>query len=117
MRYMMLILQDEEALANAPKQQLWAEYGAFVEALAKAGPGFADGERLQSSATATTVRVRESATNVLDGPYVDTKEQLAGYFIIDVPDLDEAIKWAKLCPGSKYGAVEIRPMMQAPKRS
>jgi hypothetical protein len=107
---MMLIHHDEEALANAPKQQLWADYAAFNEALAKAGDGFAAGERLESSAVATTVRVRDGGSQVLDGPYADTKEQFAGYFMIDVPDLDEAITWARRCPSAKYGAIEIRPL-------
>jgi hypothetical protein len=113
MRYMMLVHHDEEALAQAPKQQLWAEYAAFNEALAKAGAGFAAGERLESSAAATTVRVRDGDSQVLDGPYADTKEQFAGYFMIDVPDLDEAITWARRCPSSKYGAIEIRPLTPA----
>jgi len=108
-RYMMLIHHDEEALANASRQQLWAEYAAFNEALAKAGAGFAAGERLESSVAATTVRVRDGSSQVLDGPYADTKEQFAGYFMIDVPDLDEAITWARRCPSAKYGAIEIRP--------
>ena len=116
MRYMMLIHHDEETLAHAPKQQLWADYAAFNEALAKAGNGFAAGERLESSAAATTVRVREGNSQVLDGPYADTKEQFAGYFMIDVPDLDEAITWAKRCPSSKYGAIEIRPLWQEQSR-
>lgn len=112
MRYMMLIYHDEEALNNAPKEELWAEYAAFNQALAKAGAGFAPGERLESSAAATTVRVRDGNSQVLDGPYADTKEQLAGYFFIDVPDLDEAIAWARRCPSSKYGAIEIRPLTE-----
>jgi hypothetical protein len=107
-RYMMLIHHDEEALAKAPKQELWTEYAAFNEALAKAG--FAPGERLEGSDAATTIRVRDGSTKVLDGPYADTKEQFAGYFMIDVPDLDEAITWARRCPSSKYGAIEIRPL-------
>lgn len=109
MRYMMLIHHDDEAMARAPKQELWAEYAAFNEALAKAGPGFAAGERLESADTATTIRLREGKTNVLDGPYADTKERFAGYFLIDVADLDEAIAWARRCPSAKYGAIEIRP--------
>ncbi len=110
MRYMMLIHHDEEALARAPKPQLSTEYAAFNEALAKAGAGFAAGERLAASDAATTVRTRDDQTKVLDGPYADTKEQFAGYFLIDVPSLDEAIVWARRCPSSKYGAVEIRPL-------
>jgi hypothetical protein len=116
-RYMMLIHHDEEALARAPKQALWAEFAAFNEALAKAGTGFAAGERLESSAAATTLRVRDGDSKVLDGPYADSKEQFAGYFMIDVPDLDEAIIWAKRCPSSKYGAIEIRPLWHGQTRS
>ena len=87
--------------------------GAFMEALAKA-EGCAAGERLQSSSLATTVRQHDGKTEVLDGPYADTKEQLAGYFVVDVPSLDEAIAWAKRCPSSKYGSIEIRPMLAQP---
>jgi hypothetical protein len=113
MRYMMLIHHDEAALAAAPQKELWAEYGAFNEALSKAGVGMASGERLQPSSAATTVRHAQGKTDVLDGPYADTKEQFAGYFFVTVPDLDEAIAWAKRCPSSKYGAIEIRPVVDA----
>jgi hypothetical protein len=109
MRYMMLIHHDEKALAAAPQQELWAEFAAFNEALAKAGAGFSTGERLQGSAAATSVRVASGKIDVLDGPYADTKEQFAGYFMIEVPDLDQAIAWATRCPSSKYGVIEIRP--------
>ena len=108
MRYMMLIHHDEEALAKAPQQELWSDYAAFNEALAKAGGQ--TGERLQSSSAATTVRATGGKTAVMDGPYAETKEQLAGYFLLDVPDLDQAISWAARCPSSKYGAIEIRPL-------
>ncbi|HEY6224110.1 MAG TPA: YciI family protein [Gemmatimonadales bacterium] len=112
MRYMMLIHHDEAALAAAPKQELWADYAAFNEALSKAGAGMASGERLQPSSAATTVRQRDGKTDVLDGPYADTKEQLAGYFFITVSDIDQAIAWARRCPSSKYGSIEIRPIME-----
>jgi len=110
MRYMMLIHHDQQALAAAPQQELWADYAAFNEALAKAGAGFSSGERLKGGEAATSVRVRGGKTDVLDGPYADTKEQFAGYFMIDVADLDEAVAWAKRCPSSKYGVIEIRPL-------
>lgn len=110
MRYMMLIHHDEVALANAPQEQLWADYAAFNEALAKAGDGMSAGERLQPASAATTVRSLDDQTDILDGPYADTKEQLAGYFMIDVADLDEAIAWARRCPSSRYGSIEIRPL-------
>ena len=111
MRYMMLIHHDEAALAAAPQKDLWAEFGAFNEALSKAA-GAATGERLQPSSAATTVRQQDGKTDVLDGPYADTKEQFAGYFFVDVPDLDQAIAWAKRCPSSKYGSIEIRPLVE-----
>ncbi|WP_437290208.1 YciI family protein [Sorangium sp. So ce406] len=112
MRFMMLIHHDEAALAAAPQKELGAEYGAFKEALDKA-EGCSAGERLQPSSAATTVRRHDGKTEVLDGPYADTKEQFAGYFIIEAPSLDEAIVWAKRCPSSKYGSIEIRPIVDA----
>ena len=113
MRYMMLIHHDDAAMAAADQKALWADYAAFNEALSKAGAGMAWGERLQPSSAATTVRQANGKTDVLDGPYADTKEQFAGYFFVTVPDLDEAIAWAKRCPSSKYGAIEIRPVFEA----
>lgn len=112
MRYMMIIHHDEEALKAAPQQQLWAEYAAFNEALKKAGAGFASGERLNGGKTGTVVRSRAGKTDVLDGPYADTREQLAGYFFIDVPGIEQAVEWANRCPSSKYGAIEIRPIVE-----
>lgn len=112
MRYMMLIHHDEAALAAAPQKELWADYSAFNDALNKAA-GASSGERLKPSSAATTVRQRDSKADVLDGPYADTKEQFAGYFFIDASDIDEAITWAKRCPSSKYGSIEIRPVVEA----
>jgi hypothetical protein len=112
MRYMMLIHHDETALSSAPQKELWADWAAFNEALNKAGAGYSAGERLQPSSGATTVRQHDGKTDVLDGPYIDTKEQFAGYFFITVADLDEAITWAKRCPATKFGSIEIRPVME-----
>lgn len=109
MRYMMLINHDEAALGAAPQQELWADYAAFTEALAKAA-GAESGVRLQPSSAATTIRVTNGKTEILDGPYADTREQLGGYFFIEAPDLDAAIAWAMRCPSIKYGSVEIRPV-------
>jgi hypothetical protein len=112
MRYMMLIHHDEVALANAPQKELWPDYAAFNEALAKAGGQSSAGERLQPASAATTIRTLGDRTEVLDGPYADTREQLAGYFMLDVADLDEAIAWARRCPSSRYGSIEIRPLAE-----
>ncbi|ODT68166.1 MAG: hypothetical protein ABS75_21605 [Pelagibacterium sp. SCN 63-23] len=111
MRYMLIIHHDDEALAKAPQQGLWGEYAAFNRALNKASPGFSGGERLIESAESTIVRNGDGTTQVLDGPYADTKEQLAGYFFIDVASREEAVEWANRCPSSKYGAIEIRRIL------
>jgi hypothetical protein len=109
MNYMMLIHHDDAALGGANQKELWADYAAFNEALAKAG-GRA-GVRLQPAATATSVRVRDSKTEVIDGPYADTKEKLAGYFMVDVASVEEAVTWAQRCPSARYGTIELRPIL------
>lgn len=108
MRYMMLIHHDEDRLAKAPPE-LWGQYAAFNAAMEKSGVA-KPGDRLQPSSAATSVRIAEGQTKVLDGPYAETREQLAGYFFLDVPDLDAAIAWAARCPSAQYGVIEIRPM-------
>ena len=110
MKYMMLIHHDDTLQAQQDWQQLAADYGAFNEALTKAGGS--PGLRLKPSSSATSVRIRAGKTDVLDGPYADTREQLAGYFFIDVPDIEQAVEWANRCPSSKYGAIEIRPIIE-----
>ena len=112
MKYLLLIANEEaamKAMTPADMGPMLAAYRAFGEAMAKAGVTAA-GERLQPTAAATTVRVRGGKTEVLDGPYADTKEQLGGYYLIDVPDLDAALAWAARCPGASHGAVEVRPI-------
>jgi hypothetical protein len=121
MRYIMLIRHDEPAMATltaADWQKLGADYGAFNAAIAKAEVDFGPGNRLEPSQKTRHLRVRDGKREVLDGPYADTKEQLASYFTIDVSDLDQAIAWAARCPSARYGSVEIRPIWtetEAPK--
>jgi hypothetical protein len=67
-------------------------------------------DRLRPTSLATSVRVTNGETKVLDGPYAETKEQLAGFYMIDVPDLDAALSWAARCPGAAYGTIEVRPI-------
>lgn len=112
MQYLLLIYNNEAGMAAAPKEaaiQMSAAYGAYTEAMKKAGV-FVGGERLRSTSTATSVRVAGGKTNVIDGPYADTKEQLGGYYMIDVPDMDAAISWAARCPGAGTGTMEVRPV-------
>ena len=108
MKYMMLIHHDDAAVAKAD-QSLWTDYAAFNEALAKAGG--ISGMRLKAASAATSVRVRDGKTEVIDGPYADTKERLAGYFVIDVASVEEAVAWAQRCPSARYGTIEVRPIM------
>jgi hypothetical protein len=112
MKYLLLIYGNEAAMQSAAKadvERMHAAYGAYTEALQKAGV-IVGGERLRPSSVATTVRVTDGKTKVLDGPYAETKEQLAGYYMIDVPELDAALSWAARCPGASYGVMEVRPI-------
>lgn len=113
MKYMLLIYVDEVKGAQVAKEvgvaQMSAPYMAYTEALKKAGV-ILGGDRLQPTTTATTVKVTDGKTKVLNGPYAETKEQLAGYYMIDVPDLDAALSWASRCPGAAHGTVEVRPL-------
>jgi hypothetical protein len=112
MKYMLLIYNDEEKVRAIPKEdasKMLPAYIAYTEALKQAGIVVAS-DRLQFTSNATTVRIRDGKTNVVNGPYAETKEQLAGYYLIDVPDLDSALSWASRCPGASFGAVEVRPI-------
>jgi len=97
-------------LTSAEKEHWLGAYMAYVEAMSKAGV-LKTSTGLQPSATATTVRTVNGKTQVLDGPYADTKEQLGGFHIIEVDDLDAALSWAACCPTALHGIVEVRPLM------
>jgi hypothetical protein len=112
MQYLLMLHVNEAGwpkLSKAEQEQGLAAYMAYTEALAKAGV-LKGSNRLQPSSTATTVRTTNGKTQVLDGPYSDSKEQLGGYYLIDVPDLDSAITWATRCPAVGHGVVEVRPV-------
>jgi hypothetical protein len=114
MKYMLLIYADEAALNHLPQEQMgrvMAAYGAYTEAVAAAGIGVGS-NRLRDTDTATSVRIVGGETKVLDGPYAESKEQLGGYYLIDVPDLDTALSWAARCPGASHGTVEVRPIWE-----
>jgi hypothetical protein len=112
MKYMLLIFGNETNMANASKadaEQTLGAYRAYTEAMKKAGV-LAGGDRLQPTSAATTVRIANGKTKVLNGPYAETREQLGGYYLIDVPDLDQALSWAARCPGASHGVIEVRPL-------
>lgn len=112
MRYMLLIHTDDSGAAQTQAARaMSADFAAYNQAMAKAGIRLA-GDRLQPAATAAQVRIRGERTEVLDGPYADTKEQFAGYYLIDVPDLDQAIAWAARCPAAQRGTVEVRQIWE-----
>ena len=113
MQYMLLVYWDEARQANATTEQkaeTFAAYAAYTEALTKAG-AFVAGSGLQDSSTATVVRAPDGKRTVLNGPYIESKEQLAGYYLIEAADHDAALAWAARSPGAQRDAVEVRPLM------
>jgi hypothetical protein len=112
MEYLLMLYAEEAGWTNltkAQQQEGVAAYAAYTEALKKAGV-YKGSNRLQPVSSATTVRVTNGKSQVLDGPYVESKEQIGGFYLIDVPDLDSAISWAARCPASSHGVVEVRPV-------
>ena len=113
MRYILMDYVVEAGwreLTTADQAQWLGAYRAYIEAMAKAGV-LRNSTGLQPSSAATTVRVANGKPQVLDGPYADTKEQLGGFHIIDVADLDAALAWAARCPTALHGIVEVRPLL------
>ena len=113
MQYMCLIYDDEQVFQNMAedeRNQVFGEYGSFTESIRENG-SYVAGDALQPTSTATTVRIRDGKTLVTDGPFAETKEQLGGYYLVDVGSLDEALEWAAKIPGARHGSVEVRPVM------
>jgi hypothetical protein len=113
MRYMLLIVGDESKYADVSpgdaraQMQRWSDY---TQELVKSG-AFVSGEGLQTSTTATTLRVQDGERLLTDGPFVESKEQIGGFYVIECRDLDEAIDWAAKLPSAEGGSTEIRPVM------
>ena len=117
MQFALLIFESPEAFAarnaneNDPYLGAWrAYYKALVEANVYVG-----GNPLQPPETGTTVRLKDGKRRVQDGPFADTKEQLGGFIIMELPSLDAALDWAARCPASSTGAVEVRPLASTAK--
>jgi len=114
MHYMLLIYTQEQAEVEAtPAEQeaIMNAYFAFSKEVREAGV-MLGGEALQPTTTATTVRMRGGKMLTTDGPFAETKEQLGGYYMLDCPNLDEAIEWAAKIPGAAHGSIEIRPLVE-----
>ncbi len=114
MKYALLIYGEESGLADAPQEAIdavMAEWWAYEDELQKAEVKLA-GEALQPTPTGKSVRAQGGSPSVSDGPFAETKEQLGGFYLLDVKDEDEAIEWAEKCPGAKTGTIEIRPVQE-----
>jgi hypothetical protein len=117
-KYLLTIYGDESSRNDITPEdgaREMAAYGTFTEDLQAAG-AMLGGEGLQPTSTATTVRVRDGETLVTDGPFAETKEQLGGFYLIDVESLDEAIEIASRVPSARVGSIEVRPLMPVPAR-
>ena len=116
MQYLVLLYREEawrESLSEEEVSALTCEYMALHDELAATGALVA-GAALRATDTATTVRVREEETIMTDGPFAETKEQLGGFFLIDVDSVEEARDWAAKAPAARQGSVEVRPVMPVP---
>jgi hypothetical protein len=113
MKYLLMIYCDEASDAKRSKEELDAEMGAYwayTNEVKEAG-ALHGGEALHPSSTATTVKIRNGKTVTTDGPFAETKEQLAGYYLVEAKNLDEAIQWALKIPHASIGAIEVRPVV------
>ena len=112
MQYLLLIYGDETQGPRDPAAgaEMLAKYRTVTEGIRARG-AFLAADALKNTSSATTVRVRAGRTTMTDGPFAETKEQLGGYYLVDVPDLDAAIAIAAQIPGAETGSVEIRPIM------
>ena len=113
MKYLLLIYGNEGDWATMSEEEQGKNYQAYMDYtqdIYKKGQ-YVAGEALQPVATATTVRVKNGKTITTDGPFAETREQLAGYYIVDCKNLDEAIGIAARVPSAKIGSIEVRPIM------
>ena len=114
MQYTILVYETASELTARTdptrKDAYWGAYRAYTTALREAGV-MVGGAALEPPRTATTVRQHDGKRRVQDGPFAETKEQLGGYVVIDVPSLDKALEWAARCPSASTGAAEVRPNM------
>ena len=112
MKYILLIYGNEQVWASLTQQQMekvYADHRAYGEALTQAG-AMLGGSELKPVSTATSVRFTNGRPKTVDGPFAETKEQLAGYYLIEVGDLEQALAWAEKMPGMTTGTVEVRPL-------
>jgi hypothetical protein len=120
MQYMLMFSETEEDFASRSDPEkagdYWGGWTAYIGAMAQAGI-VVNGDGLEPPHTATTVRIRDGKRTIHDGPFADSKEQLAGYFVIEAPDLDAALEWAARSPSASTASVEVRPVMPPPQQA
>lgn len=112
MKYALLIYGDEQIWATMSREEMekiYAGHGAYSDALSQAG-ALRGGEELGPSSTASCLRFTNGQAKAMDGPFAETKEQLAGFYLIDVNTPEEALEWARKMPGMSTGTVEVRPI-------
>jgi hypothetical protein len=115
MKYMLLIYHDEKLWnthTEPERQEIYRQYRALIEELTRGGK-YLVGDQLQSTATANSVRVRESKLLITDGPFAETREQLGGFFLVEAKDLAEANAIAARIPSALTGTIEVRPVVEA----
>ena len=114
-----MAVEDDDAFAAredpARRDAYWSSWQGYLAAL-DAGGVLRGAGGLADPSLATTVTVRDGRKLVQDGPFADSKEQLGGYFVLELPDIDAALEWAERCPAATYGSVEIRPLLPSPAR-
>lgn len=114
MKYLCLIYDDEKQWQKFPKDvqdQYMGEYGVFTDSIKKSGQ-FVGANQLHPTHTATTVRSRNGKVSTTDGPFMETKEQLGGYYLVEAKDLNDAIQVASRIPSAKSGSIEVRPIVE-----
>ncbi|MFP5405283.1 MAG: YciI family protein [Gammaproteobacteria bacterium] len=111
MKYLCLVYAEEARLHDLPESPRDEECLAYADSVAESGRMIA-AEALQSVQTATTIRVRNGRPSVTDGPFAETKEQLAGFYLVEASDLNEAIQVAAKIPAARVGCVEVRPVRE-----
>jgi len=114
MKYLLLICGEEKGWASMPepdRKQLMAEFREFTQHIQASGQ-YVGGSQLQPTSSATSVRVRDGKRLVTDGPFAETREQLGGYYLVDVKNLDEAIGLAARIPSARTGTIEVRPLIE-----
>ena len=114
MKYMLILASDPVDEPTPDSDEFgpyMGEWFAYTQALTEAG-ALVSGEALDDVQTASTVRIRDGKRIVTDGPFIESKEVIGGYYVIDVANLDEALEWAARIPNAHFGTVEVRPVME-----